>query len=78
VAAIPGVRDISLHVEVFDIGDLSDSKVMNVEEPDQSYEDEVDEMTARDDDAMEVEEDLCIIDGADLNLWISKRDGSDL
>ena len=78
MAAIPGVRDISLHVEVFDIGDLSDSKVMNVEEPDQSYEDEVDEMTARDDDAMEVEEDLCIIDGADLNLWISKRDGSDL
>jgi hypothetical protein len=75
---MPGVRDIGSHVEVFDIGDLSDFKVMNLEKPDQSYEDEVEEMTARDDDAMEVDEDLCIIDGADLNLWISKRDGSDL
>ncbi|CAI9626795.1 unnamed protein product [Alternaria burnsii] len=78
VAAMPGVRDIGSHVEVFDIGDSSDFKVMNLEEPDQSYEDEVDEMTARDDDAMEVDEDLCIIDSADLNLWISKRDGPDL
>ncbi|CAN9477704.1 unnamed protein product [Alternaria alternata] len=78
VAAMPGVRDIGSYVEVFDIGDLSDFKIMNLDEPDQSYEDEVEEMTARDDDAMEVDEDLCINDGADLNLWISKRDGSDL
>ncbi|CAN9466763.1 unnamed protein product [Alternaria alternata] len=78
VAAMPGVRDIGSQVEIFDIGDLNDFNVMSLEEPDQSYEDQVEEMMTRDHDAMEVDEGLCIIDGADLNLWISKRDGSDL
>ncbi|KAL1792624.1 hypothetical protein ACET3X_009131 [Alternaria dauci] len=77
VADMPGVRNIGFRVEIFDIGDLSDFNIMSLEEPDHSYEDEVEEMMARDDDAMEVDEGLCIIDGADLNLWISKRDDLD-
>jgi hypothetical protein len=76
VAPMPGVRDRGSQVEIFDIGDLSAFKVLSLEEPDDMYEDEIKDMLAGDADAMDIDDRVLIIDGADLNLWISKRDGS--
>jgi len=79
VAAMPGVRDVGSQVEIIDIGDLSDFNVMSLNEPDESYEDEVGEMVAEDVDGMDVDGmdvdgGVFIIDSADLELWVKKAD----
>ena len=71
---MPGVRDIGSQVEIIDIGDLSDFNVMTLNEPDDSYEDEVGEMVAGDADGMDVDGGVFIIDSADLELWVKRAD----
>jgi hypothetical protein len=71
---MPGVRNIGVHVEIIDIGDLSAFNMLSLSEPDESYEDDLDEMFAEDDDVVEVDDSVCIIDSADLIFWVSKAD----
>jgi hypothetical protein len=72
VADMPGVGNVGAHVEIFDIGNLSGFNMLGLDEPDDSYEDDLEEMFAEDDDAMEDDDSACIIDSADLSFWVSK------
>jgi hypothetical protein len=74
VAPMPGVRNMGSYVEITDVGDLSAFNVMSLDEPDYSYEDEMEEMVAEDTEAMDVDDGIFFIDGADLNLWVSKAE----
>lgn len=74
VAPMPGVRDLGSQVEIIGIGDLSDFNVMSLNEPDESYEDELDEMVAEKDDGTDPDGGVFIIDSADLELWVKRAD----
>jgi hypothetical protein len=63
---MPGVRNIGAHVEIVDIGDLSAFNMLSLNEPDESYEEDLEEIFAEDDDS------VCIIDSANLIFWVSK------
>ncbi|KAI4626544.1 hypothetical protein J4E83_003695 [Alternaria metachromatica] len=78
VADISGVRDLGSQVEIIDNGDLSAFNVMSLDEPDKSYENDIDEMYADGgEDEMDIDEGISIIDSADLDLWV-KRAESDM
>ena len=51
--------------------DLSAFNVLSLDEPDKSYEDDSEEMYADGgEDEMDIDEGFCILDSADLDLWV--------
>jgi len=75
VADISGVRDSGLQVEIIDNGDLSAFNVMSLDEPDKSYEDDIEELYVDgDEDEMDIDEGICILDSADLDLWVKRAE----
>jgi hypothetical protein len=69
---MPGARDIGSQVEIFDVGDLSALSALSLEEPGLEYEAEWEDTVRLDEDAMEVDDDFNILDGADLGLWLER------
>ncbi|KAI4910871.1 hypothetical protein J4E90_007127 [Alternaria incomplexa] len=75
VADMPGVRNIGSQVEIVDIGDLSAFNVLSLDEPDKSYEDDIEELYADGgENEMDIDEDVCLLDSADLDLWVKRAE----
>jgi len=78
VADITGVRSLGSQVEIIDNGDLSAFFVLSLEEPDKSYDDDIEETYADgSEDETDIDDGFCILDSADLDLWV-KRAESDM
>ncbi|KAI4666439.1 uncharacterized protein J4E79_002477 [Alternaria viburni] len=68
-------RNIGSQATLIDTGDLSDFNVMSLDEPDKSYEDDIEELYVDgDEDEMDIDEGICILDSADLDLWVKRAE----
>jgi len=62
-------------VEVIDIGYLSAFNVLSLDEPDEPYEDDIEEMYVDGgEDEIDIDDGFCILDSAYLDLWVKRAE----